>query len=180
MSEKKNPKLAFDLLIKDHRKVAELFKQIDKASEEENWSEAWDNFQEVNEELTNHTEIEETIFYPALEKVEKTKDLVKTSYKDHAKVKEQLKEISELGHKDNEKFLKLFKELRKDVEAHIKDEEEDLFPKTEEALEHEKLLKLGEDIQQMKEEMTGRSKRLLQEAEAHKEEDAKVSERAAA
>ena len=81
---------AFNLLKQDHRKVEQLFAQLDSASGKEKLK----VFEQIKMELELHTHIEEKIFYPALEKPRETHDLTLEAYEEHDVVKKLLKELS--------------------------------------------------------------------------------------
>ena len=53
---------ATELLIEDHDRVEELFKQVKENEDGDNTA----VFQQIKDELDAHTHIEETIFYPKL------------------------------------------------------------------------------------------------------------------
>ena len=82
---------AIALLKADHKAVKELFKQVEETSER-----AKAQLQRLGDqicaELTVHTQIEEQIFYPAVQERTKRghkeeKDMVLESYEDHAAAK---------------------------------------------------------------------------------------------
>ena len=61
----------FELLKADHRKVEQLFTELESAEGKEKLT----VFKQIKTELELHTHIEEKIFYPALEEPEETHDL---------------------------------------------------------------------------------------------------------
>ena len=71
----------FELLKTDHRKVEQLFSQLESA----NGKRKLEVFKQIKTELELHTQIEEKIFYPALEEPEETHDLALEAYEEHAK-----------------------------------------------------------------------------------------------
>ena len=81
---------AFELLKADHKKVSELFDQLEAATGKAKL----DVFKQIKTELELHTHIEETIFYPALEKPEETHDLTLEAYEEHKMVKTLLGKLS--------------------------------------------------------------------------------------
>jgi hemerythrin superfamily protein len=58
---------ALDLLKEDHQKVKELFEAVEETDDE---AEKKRIFAEIQSELETHARIEETVFYPAMEKHE--------------------------------------------------------------------------------------------------------------
>jgi hypothetical protein len=105
---------AFELLKADHTKVAELFDLVETASGKRKL----DVFRRIKSELEIHTHIEETIFYPALEKPEETHDLTLEAYEEHAVVKTLLAELAGARSATDEWQAKA-KVLRENVEHHV-------------------------------------------------------------
>jgi len=130
---------AFELLKADHKKVAELFDLLETASGKRKL----DVFKRIKSELEIHTHVEETIFYPALEKPEETHDLTLEAYEEHKVVKTLLAELS--GAKSaNDEWQAKAKVLRENVEHHVEEEENELFDKADDALSDEEIESLGE------------------------------------
>ena len=133
---------AFKLLQTDHKNVAALFNQLEQASGKAKLS----VFNQIKTELELHTHIEETIFYPALEKPEETHDLTLEAYEEHDVVKKLLSELSRAKTADDEWDAQA-KVLKENVEHHVEEEENELFPKAEEVLSDEDLEDLGTRMQ---------------------------------
>ena len=137
---------AFELLKADHLKVAELFEQLEAASGKEKMN----VFNQIKMELELHTHIEEKIFYPALEKPAETHDLTLEAYEEHDVVKRLLRELSR-ARTPNEEWEAKAKVLQENVEHHVEEEENELFPKADSALGDEELQTLGEQMAAEKE-----------------------------
>ena len=133
---------AFKLLQTDHRNVAALFDELEQASSKEKIN----VFNQIKTELELHTHIEETVFYPALERPEETHDLTLEAYKEHDAVKKLLKELSS-ARTANDEWEAQAKVLRENVEHHVEEEENELFPKAEGVLSEEEIEDLGERMQ---------------------------------
>jgi hemerythrin superfamily protein len=136
----------FELLISDHRKVSELFEQIendDDLSIQEN------TFARIKQELTVHAEIEETYLYPLVRQYEETEEMTDEALEEHQEVKQLLMELDEISptHEDWEDMIQ---ELKDAVEHHVEEEENELFPKTKEVLNQETIDQLGTDLQRGK------------------------------
>jgi hemerythrin-like domain-containing protein len=138
---KSNP---FEILKEDHREVAKLFREIEDTTERA--EKTRDTlFAEIKTALELHSQIEETILYPALEKVEKTHDLTLESEEEHKVVKELLLQLDSEDATTEEWTAKLTV-LIENVEHHVEEEENDLFPKAEQALSEEDLTALEEAL----------------------------------
>jgi len=90
---------ALELLKHDHREVKDLFRKIEGAKGKQKNA----VFNQIKKALQTHTRIEESIFYPAMEKKEELKDMVLQSYEEHKQVKHLLSEMDTLV-ADREKF----------------------------------------------------------------------------
>ena len=143
---------AFNLLKADHKKVAQLFDELESA----NGKAKLEVFEQIKTELELHTHIEEKIFYPALEKPRDTHDLTLEAYEEHDVVKKLLQQLSK-ARTANDEWEAQAKVLRENVEHHVEEEENELFPKAESALGEEKIEALGEEMAAEKERKQGRT-----------------------
>src|SRR6185503_8081371 len=143
---------AFQLLKADHQKVAQLFDQLESA----NGKAKLQVFEQIKTELELHTHIEEKIFYPALEKPKQTHDLTLEAYEEHDVVKKLLRELSR-ARTANEEWEAKAKVLQENVEHHVEEEENELFPKAEAALGDEEIERLGQRLEMAKTRAQGRS-----------------------
>ena len=133
---------AFSLLKADHRKVAELFEQLESASGKQKLT----VFDQIKTELELHTHIEEKIFYPALEEPKETHDLTLEAYEEHDVVKRLLQELGR-ARTANDEWEAKAKVLRENVEHHVEEEEGELFKKAGKALGAEEIESLGEEME---------------------------------
>lgn len=138
---------ALELLHEDHAKVKELFEEAEGT---ENQKEKKRIFEEINSELETHARIEETVFYPAMQKHQELKDMVRESLEEHKQIKALLKQIHNLK-SDSEKFDSKLQVLIEDVEHHAEEEEEGkMFPKIRKICSQEELDKLGTELETAK------------------------------
>jgi hemerythrin superfamily protein len=130
---------ATDLLEKQHRKVEAIFAKLEDESK--------DDCQELLEELANdlaaHMTIEQELFYPAIREVDA--ELVAESFEEHAIAEVALKRL--LAADSDETFKARVTALKELIEHHVKEEEKELFPKVEKALDDDKLDELGEQME---------------------------------
>jgi iron-sulfur cluster repair protein YtfE (RIC family) len=129
----------FELLKNDHKTVAKLFDRIESASGKAKLG----LFQQIKTELDLHMHIEETIFYPALEKPQKTRDLTLEAFEEHKVVKDLLSELDAAKSVSDEWDAKL-KVLRENVEHHVDEEENELFDKANDVLTNDEAERLGD------------------------------------
>ena len=137
---------ALELLKQDHHTVKELFEKAESAPEKEKKK----LFEEIHAELETHAMIEESIFYPAVQKHEEVKDMVLESIEEHKQIKTLLREMDNLK-ADSEKFEPKLKVLMENVTHHAEEEEEGkMFPKLRKLMKEQELEALGQELEQAK------------------------------
>ena len=140
---------AIAMLKEDHQRVRDLFAQYDAANNAEAKRRV---AEEAFVELETHAQLEETIFYPSVnEETEEGPELVKESLQEHATVKQLIQELRRMGPQHKE-FHAKFHELMQNVEHHVEEEENEMFPLAEAQLA-EDLEELGEEMQDLKKEL---------------------------
>jgi len=143
---------AIALLKEDHEKVAELFDEFEEIEESEGDKEdKLKVFEQIKAELEIHARIEETIFYPACEEYEGLKELVKDAFQEHKVVKVLLSELSSMND-NSESFGAKLKELQDNVENHVEEEEDELFPKVLDEMTQNQIDELGRKLEAAKKE----------------------------
>jgi hypothetical protein len=87
----------------------------------------------ICEELTVHAQIEEEIFYPALEDaLPDAGDLLQEARAEHQEAKEMIAQIQAMGTADAAMDA-LVAELNRAIEHHVKEERDEIFPKAKAA-----------------------------------------------
>jgi len=135
---------AISLLKADHRKVDKIFSDLEKGNGNREQL-----FTELATELTVHAEIEERLFYPAVKDAEPTHDLVLESFEEHKQMKMVLGDL-EQSDKRTEQWMAGLKVLMEDVQHHVGEEENDLFPKVKKVLSGKELEDLGTRMEALK------------------------------
>jgi hemerythrin-like domain-containing protein len=135
---------ATEILKEDHREVDNLIAML-----EDTTTASASTFEQLKSSLTLHAQVEEEIFYPAMEQFEEAEDLVAESYDEHAEVKDLLEEMTGLNPQDEE-FQDLLAQLKDSVQQHVQEEESEMFPQAEELLGEEQLEAIGREIEQAK------------------------------
>lgn len=116
---------AIALLRDDHRKVQRLFGQFDKARSDVRKSAL---AAQICAELKVHARIEEEILYPAAREVLRDGDLIDEAAVEHASAKELIAQI-ERSRPGEELFDAKLIVLGEYVRHHVKEEQNELFPK---------------------------------------------------
>jgi len=142
------------LLKEDHQKVKKLFAQIEKLGPSQEPDKGW-IFDQIRKELTVHAQIEEEIFYPAVERAddEEADELVREAHEEHRIVKTLLEELAALRPADSRFDAKL-KVLKENVLHHAEEEQDEIFPVFDQ-LERAERERVSELLQSRKRELTG-------------------------
>ena len=135
---------AIKLLTTQHREVEALFKKY-KGSDDN--SEKLDIFTELADKLAAHSTIEEKIFYPAVY-VGKLEDLLREAVEEHLAAKRLIADLLKLS-PSNEEFDAKVKVLQEQIDHHVEEEEEKLFPKVQKTLKAPELEELGREMERM-------------------------------
>ena len=139
---------AFELLKTDHRKVSDLFDQIEPTTDRDAAARR-ELFSRLKTELDVHAHVEETILYPRLKQAAETKEITTHAYEEHQEVKDLLKEIQSMP-PDGEKWMEKVRELRKNVEHHIREEENKMFSEAREVLSGQEVEEIGDRLHEEK------------------------------
>jgi hypothetical protein len=92
----------------------------------------------VADELVAHMVIEEHIFYPRIREL--MKDVIEESFEEHAVARFELARLMTARGEDKKARATVLKEL---IEHHVKEEEEEMFPKVKKEVSKEELESLG-------------------------------------
>jgi hemerythrin superfamily protein len=137
----------FQLIRHDHQKAKRLFERL---AETAGGTQSRPRlFAELKHELELHAEVEEKYFYPALHGHDEAKDLIQEALEEHGDVKEAL---VALDHGDNESdgWADRLEELREDVEHHVEEEENKIFPLAQKLLDPRQLDSIADEIDRAK------------------------------
>lgn len=113
------------LLRADHKLVGGLFAEYEKTNSK---SKKKQLVSEICTELSVHAQVEEEIFYPAVKKALKDTELVPEATVEHATLKSLIAEVEGVE-PDGEMFDAKIKVLSEYVQHHVKEEQEEMFPK---------------------------------------------------
>jgi hemerythrin-like domain-containing protein len=154
-ARKKQPKAqdALALLRADHEEVSDLFDKYEEGKETLNEKQKGDIAATICSALTVHATIEEEIFYPACEdEVEGAEGLLAEALVEHEGVKELVAKI-EAGEPGGDEYDAQVKVLGEYVKHHVKEEQDELFPKVRKS--NMDLGELGSQMLARKEELEG-------------------------
>ena len=137
---------AIAMLVADHEKVKSLFEQFEGLSDRSKASKK-KIADEICMELTVHAEVEEQVFYPAVRNPIKDEDLMDEAVVEHASAKELIAQILEMDPGEDLYDAKV-KVLSEQIEHHVKEEEDEMFPKVRKSKVD--LVALGEEMEAFK------------------------------
>ncbi len=129
------------LLKRDHDTFQELIDRINETTTRSRVTRAR-LFGQLKRLLSAHERIEETIFYPVLERHAKSKDIVLEGYQEHHVADLLTAEITRMAI-DSEDWGPKAHVLGESLEHHIKEEEKKMFPQARRVLDAAQLAQLG-------------------------------------
>jgi iron-sulfur cluster repair protein YtfE (RIC family) len=115
----------YSLIKQDHQRVTDLFGLLDAI--EIAAAERTRLFRTLKQELTVHREAEENTFYAALSDVPEISDRIEEALEEHVDIEELLEELDDLDNESDE-FIAQLRELKEEVEHHVEEEENVIFP----------------------------------------------------
>lgn len=145
---------AIDLLKQDHKTVKTLLAELSETTSRAVKKRS-ELLRKIDLELSQHTAIEEEIFYPALRQVGEKEDekMYFESREEHRTVDSLVLPDLKNTRPDSMEFAGRVKVLKELLEHHIQEEEKEMFPRAEQLLDHPTLDRLAVAMQQMKKDI---------------------------
>lgn len=119
------------LLTKDHQKVLSLFKAYERFGSDEMKAKA-ECVAEICRELRVHAQVEEDVFYPVVRAALDENDLLNEAEVEHDVAKELIEQLESMR-PDDELFDATVTVLAEYVEHHIREEQDEMFPRVKKA-----------------------------------------------
>ena len=139
---------AIKMLKKQHREVEALFKDLEKAKSAGPRRKI---FEKVADALAVHASIEERHFYPAVKK-KQTQSMILEAAEEHLAVKRVIADLLGMDASDPI-FMAKVSVLKEEVQHHVEEEEEELFPKVQKLLDDDELEALADSMTETAEEL---------------------------
>jgi hemerythrin superfamily protein len=150
-SSTRQHKEATAILRADHKMVSDMFAEFEKTESGEKKRRL---AEQICQELTIHAQIEEEIFYPAVKGVlthsKHEEELVPEAQVEHQSLKQLIEDIENTD-TDDELFDARVKVLGEYVKHHVKEEQDEIFPKARES--DLDMVELGAMLMQRKQEL---------------------------
>jgi hemerythrin-like domain-containing protein len=146
---------AIQLLTAQHREVEDLFEEIENARLADD-KEAL--FSDLADKLAIHARIEEQTFYPAMRE-KRTDRMVLESFVEHTSIKRLLADMLET-YAGSPAFEVQLQALKEQVDHHVEEEEEELFPAARKVLSEDDLYTLAREMMDTQQELEDSEPRL--------------------
>jgi hemerythrin superfamily protein len=139
---------AVKMLRQQHKEIEKLFEDFEIANSPRGRRQV---FEKIADALAVHAAIEERHFYPAV-KEEQTEDILLQSVEEHLEIKRIIADLLAMEAED-EDFGDKVKVLQEEVDHHVEEEQDELFPKVEKLLDVETLEAIGEAMEETQAEL---------------------------
>jgi hemerythrin superfamily protein len=139
---------ALDVLRDHHKEIDALFKQFDSSEDEKTKQEC---VARACRELVIHAQIEEDLFYPAVRAELPDQDIMDEAEVEHLTFKRLIAELGTMKTSDRLHHAR-FKVLGEYVRHHVREEENEMFPKVKGTKID--LQALGDEMADMRQELT--------------------------
>lgn len=132
---------AIELLETQHRDIDALFARLEQGSGKAQPK----VFDDLADLLAIHASIEELHFYPAVKAAARDDETVEHSTEEHLGIKRKLS-ICMATSISSDKFLERLRALKEEVQHHVRDEREQLFPQVRRIFDGDQLEALGQEM----------------------------------
>jgi hemerythrin superfamily protein len=148
MSESPTKQTVVEVLVQDHREVAQLFEQARAAASGDMRRELAG---QIIAELVRHSVAEEQFLYPAVRRhLPNGDERADHEISEHQQAEELMKEIEKLGADDPQLAPKL-EQLEQEIKHHVAEEEGEVFPALQEKVGAHELVELADLVKAAKE-----------------------------
>lgn len=139
---------AIDFLIKEHEHVKKVLTQIDDPSHHKETKRKM--FRSFCQELIRHETMEHKVWYPHFKNDTRLNKTVKHLVSEEKIAEKILKQFDDI--KMEQEWESKFSKLKKDIEHHANEEEQELFPEVKKLLSEEALEKIGIEMYHFKQD----------------------------
>src|SRR5262249_198222 len=113
-------------------------------------------FDEIRREILIHSQMEQEIFYPALQTTASVRatELVSEAEQEHAGIETLLEELNSMSGSDQKQFDSKMAQFMDQVTEHVQKEEEEIFDEARKNLQEYRLEELGLEMEQRRKILT--------------------------
>ncbi|HET6346021.1 MAG TPA: hemerythrin domain-containing protein [Myxococcota bacterium] len=144
---------ALKLLQDDHEAVLSLFDAYQKLGDGLS-AHKTALARKICREIELHSEIEERVLYPELGKrrSEELRDKVREGFEEHLSAKRIIGDLRQMNAQDPQFDAKV-RVLNEELEHHIKEEEDEMFPEARDLMSEDQLEEIGDSMQALRESL---------------------------
>lgn len=139
---------AIELLKQQHDEVKQLFTELEETEDVEERSSI---FAELADAFVIHSHLEEQIFYPTVFEDE-TEEELREAVEEHLQAKRIIADMLEMS-PDDEQWAAKCQVLQEDIEHHVEEEEDELFPMVRRLFTRKRMSDLGSRMLERFEEL---------------------------
>jgi len=136
------------MLKEDHDRVKRMLAEGEETTERAVKTRS-ELFSRLKHELEIHERMEEEALYPALKQHAESRELAFEGFEEHHVVDEILSELEQTP-VDDETWTAKFKVAKENLEHHIEEEEDEMFPAARRALSDDELEEIGRRMEEIK------------------------------
>lgn len=135
----------FDVLKKEHKEIKQLMQKAEKDPGQ---------FSAFSEELNKHVQAEEQVVYQTLKDEKSVHEMILEGFEEHHVVDLIMREMKS-GTEGNEKWQAKFKVMSENLEHHIEEEEQQMFPSAEKAIGRERATEMAKEYESAEKQLVG-------------------------
>jgi iron-sulfur cluster repair protein YtfE (RIC family) len=135
---------AITLLTDDHKRLKKMLAEGEETTERAKKTRT-ELFERLKDALLSHEQMEEVVLYPALKAHPKARDMALEAFEEHHVVDEILEELGNTPVTD-ETWAAKFTVARENLEHHMGEEEDEMFPNCRKMFSKEELERMGEKM----------------------------------
>lgn len=139
----------YTLLKKDHEAVASLFAQIEATKDDADPTRRKALFDRCRTLLLEHSDAEKKAYYTKIRGAEETRDIVLEGEQEHHVVTMLLTELA-TQNPGTEQWMAKLVVLEENVEHHVEEEENEMFPASKKVLSKDEAIAIGREFLELK------------------------------
>lgn len=137
----------FELLKQDHRKVEQLFSQLENARGQQRQA----LFEQLRDNLIAHAHAEEKAFYPRFRDEKQTHEKIEDGIQEHHEVEDMLHQMEGLS-VDDPSWSEHCSKLKQAVQHHVQEEENEVFPKAMKLANSDEIKRMGSEVENIEQQ----------------------------